>query len=106
MAAKEKKGSAPARTPWLDKKSDTPQLDAYARRLDSFLKTMADGRVDEEEVREQEARVVGLMKEVEPLLDDALHEKVTRLLCEMTAYDLMQVTHMMQQARPRTKFRG
>jgi hypothetical protein len=46
------------------------------------------------------------MKEVEPQLDDAVHEKVTRLLCEMTAYNLMQMLHAMQEARPSTAFRG
>ena len=46
------------------------------------------------------------MQEIEPQLDDALHEKITRLLCEMTAYNLMQMLHAMQQARPKTEFRG
>lgn len=95
----------PTRTPWLDE-SDVPQLEAYARRLDSFVQTMADGRVDEGEIKAQEARLVELLREVEPLLSDDVHEKVTRLLCELTAYDLMQIIHTMQQARPRTKFRG
>lgn len=67
---------------------------------------MADGKIEAHELRDQEARLVALMKEVEPLLDDTLHEKVTRLLCELTAYDLMQMTFAMQQARPKTAFRG
>jgi hypothetical protein len=106
MAKKDTPGTGPARTPWLDERTDTPLFDTYSRRLDSFIQTMADGRVDEAEIQAQEARLVGLMKEVEPLLDDAQHEKVTRLLCELTAYDLMQLAHAMQQARPRTTFRG
>jgi hypothetical protein len=106
MAANTTTGTTPTRTPWLDEKSEAPQIETYARRLDSFIETMADGQVDESEIQAQEARLVGLMKEVEPLLDDALHEKVTRLLCELTAYDLMQLIHAMQQARPKTAFRG
>jgi hypothetical protein len=47
---------------------------------------------------------VDLMKEVEPLLDNALHEKVTRLLCELTAYDLMQTLNLMRP--PARRFRG
>ena len=43
---------------------------------------------------------------VEPLLDEKLHAKVTQLLCELTAYDIMQAVHTMQQARPKTAFRG
>jgi len=46
------------------------------------------------------------MKEVEPLLSPEAHEKVTRLLCEVTAYDLMNAFHMAGKSRPVTKFRG
>ena len=48
---------------------------------------MADGVVDANEVTDQEQRVVNLMKEIEPKLDDKMHEQVTRLLCELTAFD-------------------
>jgi hypothetical protein len=94
------------RVSWFDEKSETPLIDTYARQLDSYVQTMADGKVEEKEIRDQEARLVTLMKEVEPKLDDQMHEKVTRLLCELTAYDLMQMLHLIQQARPRTVFRG
>ncbi len=101
--AKDSKGR---RTSWFDEKSQAPLIEQYARQLDSFAQAMADGKIELSELRDQEARVVGLMKEIEPRLDDELHEKVTRLLCEMTAYDLMQMVHTMQEARPRTVFRG
>lgn len=94
------------RVSWFDEISQMPLIETYAGQLDSFVQTMADGKVEEKELREQESRLVGLMKEIEPQLSDELHEKVTRLLCELTAYDLMQTLHMMEQARPRTKFRG
>ena len=99
-----KKATA-TRTTWLDDK-DSPVIETYARRLDSFVQTMADGKVDDAEIKAQEARLVSLMKEIEPKLDDALHEKVTHLLCELTAYDLMQMLNTMQQSRPKTVFRG
>jgi hypothetical protein len=94
------------RTSWLDEKSQTPVIDQYARQLDSFLQAMADGKIEPHELREQEARLAALMKEIEPQLDDALHEKVTRLLCELVAYDLMQTVYTMQEARPKSVFRG
>ena len=102
-------GSKPAtgkagRISWFDDKSQMPRIEASARQLDSFLETMADGKVTEGEIKAQEDRLVALMKEVEPLLDDALHEKVTRLLCELTAYDLMQTLNLMRPAARR--FRG
>jgi hypothetical protein len=98
--------SAQTRSAWFDEASATPMIAEQARRLDSFLAAMADGKVDESEIKGQEARLVKLMKELEPLLDDNLHAKVTQLLCELTAYDLMQTLHAMQAARPTTVFRG
>jgi hypothetical protein len=97
-------GGKPGRGSWFDEASQTPRIEESARQLDSFVQTMADGKVTEEEIKAQEARLVALMKEVEPLLDDALHEKVTRLLCELTAYDLMQTLYLMRPAV--RKFRG
>ena len=94
------------RTKWLDEKTQAPVIDQYAQKLDTFVQTMADGIVDDKELKAQETRLVNLLKEVEPLLDDNQHEKVTRLLCELTAYDIMQMLHTIQQARPKTKFRG
>jgi hypothetical protein len=104
--AKKTADTPATRLQWFDEKEHKPLIDAYARRLESFLQTMADGIVEDRELKEQEDRLVKLMKELEPLLDDALHAKVTQLLCELTAYDIMQMVHGLQQARPKTKFRG
>ncbi len=95
-----------ARQSWLDEKSGAPVIDQYARQLKTFMDTMADGRVDESEMKAQEARVTALMKEIEPKLDDALHAKVTQLLCELTAYDIMQMLYAVNSARPKTRFQG
>lgn len=94
------------KTPWFDAASEAPLLAEYARKLDSFLDAVADGKVTSRELETQEERVVGLMKEVEPLLSPEAHEKVTQLLCEVTAYDLMNTLHMAGQSRPKTVFRG
>jgi hypothetical protein len=95
-----------SKTPWFDDLSDTPLIAEYARKLDSFLDAIADSVVETKELAEQEKRVVTLMKEIEPLLSPEAHEKVTRLLCEVTAYDLMHALHMAGHARPRATFRG
>ena len=95
-----------AKTPWFDDKSDAPMLAEYARKLDSFCDAVADGRVTTAELEEQEKRLVGIMKELEPLLSPEAHEKVTQLLCEVTAYDLMQAMHLAGATRPKTVFRG
>jgi hypothetical protein len=105
MAAKQNETTASSST-WFDEATQTPLIENHARRLDSFLAAMADGEVDETELQAQEARLVKLMKEVEPQLTPALHDKVTQLLCELTAYDIMRTFHIMQEARPKTMFRG
>jgi hypothetical protein len=46
------------------------------------------------------------MKKIEPQLDDELHELVTRLLCELTVYDVMQLMLTMQESRPASRFQG
>jgi hypothetical protein len=91
---------------WFDERTDAPLIESYVQNLDTYIETMADGRVDQEELQAQEGRLIKVMKEVEPLLDDQLHEKVTQLLCELTAYDIMQLLHTMDAARPRSKFQG
>jgi hypothetical protein len=95
-----------AKTPWFDDTSEAPLLAEYARKLDSFCDAVADGRVTTAELEEQEKRLVGIMKALEPLLSPEAHEKVTELLCEVTAYDLMQALHLAGKSRPKTVFRG
>lgn len=93
------------RTNWLDDEGGLA-IDDYARKLESYLEAMADGVVSDDELNAQETRVVELMREIEPQLDDELHAKVTTLLCELTAYDIMQLLHTVQASRPKTTFRG
>jgi hypothetical protein len=91
---------------WIDEETQTPVIEKYARQLNSFVETFADGRVDESELAIQEGRVVALLKEIEPQLDDALHRMVTELLCELSSYDIMRFFFTMQKTRPKTTFRG
>ena len=100
------KKKSKAASSWLDEASSMPVIDEQARRLDSFLAAMADGVIDKSELAAQEQRLIAAMREVEPLLEPDLHAKVTRLLCELTAYDLMQVMHSFHEARPKSVFQG
>ena len=97
---------AASKSAWFDEQANTPLISEKAQRLDSFVAALADGQVTDAELKSQEERVVKLLKEIEPQLDPALHARVTDLLCELTAFDIMQTINMMQQARPATKFRG
>jgi hypothetical protein len=90
-----------ARTPWFDDKAKDPLIDNYVQQTDTFLKAMADGKIDDAELKGQEQRLLKTMKEVDALLDDKQHAKVTQLLCDLTAYDIMQTLHGIQQARPK-----
>jgi hypothetical protein len=100
-----KKPAGGKRLSWLDDKSQ-PLIDNYARQTESFVKAMADGSIDSHEIERQEKSLVAAMKQVEPELDDALHAKVTRLLCELTVYDIMQVMGSLNETRRAAEFRG
>lgn len=98
--------STAAKTAWFDQGTSVPNIASKAKQLESFVAAMADGRIDDAELKAQEARVVALMKQIEPQLDAALHAKVTDLLCELTAYDLMLTLRSLDESRPKTAFRG
>ena len=91
--------SLPANSPWFDERSESPILAEYARKLTSFLDAVADGQVDIAELEAQEKRVVDLMKQVEPMLSAEAHAKVTELLHEVTAYDMMNTLYMAAKSR-------
>jgi hypothetical protein len=94
------------RQSWLDGSSDAPLIHEYAEKLTTFVDAMADGVIDGGELSAQEARLQQELKALEPKLDDALHESVTRLLCELTAYNIMRTLASLQDARPKSVFRG
>ncbi len=96
----------PARQNWLDAAQETTLIDEYAQKLTPFLDALADGKIDTSELTSQEKRVVELMKKIEPTLNDAQHADVTRLLCELTALNVMQTLNSLQAERKPTKFRG
>ncbi len=106
--AKKKAQRSPVPQPsaWLDETSQHPLIAQKAQQLEGFLAAVGDGKIEKSEIEAQEARVVQLMKEIEPQLAPELHEKVTALLCELAAYDIMQMIYAFQEARPKTVFRG
>lgn len=89
-----------ARQSWIDEDTNEPLIDDYASKLTTFLDAMADGVIDDKELSDQEERLVSLLKEVEPTLSDEQHATMTKLLCELSAYNIMQFCHQMQENRP------
>ncbi len=88
------------RKSWIDEATNEPLIDDYAAKLTTFLDAMADGVVDDKEMSDQETRLVTLLKEVEPTLNDEQHAKMTALMCELSAFNIMQFCHQMQEHRP------
>ncbi len=92
-----------ARKAWLDAKGESTLIDDYAQQTSSFIEAMADGKIVAEEVSAQEAKLVELMKQIEPKLDDDQHAEITELLCELSAYNVMQMLNMFHESRPKVK---
>lgn len=88
------------RKSWLDEKGESTMIDEYARQSSDFIAAMADGKIDDSEVEKQEAKLVALMKKVEPNLSDEQHAEMTELLCEMSAFNVMQMLNLIHQSRP------
>ena len=93
-----------ARTGWFDDKAEHPIIQEQVTKLTSFTNAMADGVVTSQELSDQEQRVTAAMKGVEKDLSDELHEKVTKLLVELTAYDVMRLLHELHAERARLTF--
>ena len=95
-----------ARTSWFDEKAEHPVIQQQAEKLESFMSALADGIVTSQELASQEQRLVTSMKALEAGLSDELHAKVTSVLVELTAYDMMRLMHELQSGRPKTVFKG
>jgi hypothetical protein len=93
------------RTSWFDDKAEHPVIQDQVSKLESFTNALADGVVSSQELTSQEQRLVAAMKAVEPALSDDLHAKVTTVLVELTAYDVMRLLHELQTERARLAFR-
>ena len=89
-----------ARKSWLDDKGETTLIDGYAQQSTDFIQAMADGTIDDSEVETQEAKLVELMKKIEPNLSDEQHAEMTELLCELSAFNVMQMLNVIHKSRP------
>ena len=94
-----------ARISWFDDKDGTEQIQDRVRKLDSFTSALADGVITGKELDAQEKRLVEAMKAAEPLLNDDQHAKVTTMLVELTAYNIMRLLRELQAERTRIAIR-
>jgi hypothetical protein len=84
------------RTHWFDDSTYLPVIDEQAQKLDAFVQAMADGVIGKDELEKQQESLIQIMKAVESDLTDAQHAKVTRLLIELSAYNIMRLLHELQ----------
>lgn len=89
------------RTSWFDDKAGHEAIQDRVRNLESFTNALADGVVTSQELDGQEQRLVDAMKQAESLLNDDQHAKVTTVLVELTAYNIMRLLHELQVERTR-----
>lgn len=94
-----------ARTSWFDDKAEHALIQEQVTKLQSFTDALADGVVSKQEVDGQEQRLVAAMKQLEPALNDEMHAKVTSVLVELTAYNVMRLLHELQTERARMAFK-
>ena len=95
-----------ARTSWFDDKAGHEAIQDRVRKLDSFTSALADGVISKQELAGQEQRLVAAMKNVEGELSDPLHSKVTTVLVELTAYNIMRLLHELHSERLRMVVKG
>jgi len=88
-----------ARTDWFDDTRHLPIIDEKVSKLAHFVNSMADGVIEKSELETQQAALVEAMKAIEPELNDAQHEKVTQLMLELSAYNIMRLLHELQTTR-------
>jgi predicted transcriptional regulator len=95
-----------ARSSWFDEKAEQPAVLEQVQKLESFASALADGVVEEKELESQERRLAAAMKRLEPELSDELHAKVTTVLVELTAYNVMRLLHELNAERVRIGLAG
>ena len=94
-----------ARTSWFDDKAGHEAIQDRVRQLDSFTSALADGVITTKELDVQEKRLLDAMKTAEPLLNDDQHDRMTTVLVELTAYNIMRLLHELQAERTRIAIR-
>lgn len=92
------------RTSWFDESAGFDAIQERASKLGSFTSALADGEVSKNEVASQEQRLTAAMRALEATLNDEQHAKVTTVLIELTAYNIMRTLHELQAERTRMAF--
>jgi hypothetical protein len=92
------------RTSWFDDNAQHPSIHEKVEKLKAFTDAMADGMIEKKELDAQEQRLVAAMKALEPALNDDQHAKVTGVMVELSAYNIMRLLHELHAERARMAF--
>jgi hypothetical protein len=87
------------RVSWFDETTHVPVIEEQVQKLSVFVDAMADGVIDRAELEKQQSSVIAAMQAVEAELNDDQHAKITRLLVELSAYNIMRLLHELQLSR-------
>lgn len=89
-----------ARRSWFEPTAGSSGASPFTHsveRLESWQRAIEDGVIEPHEVAEQKDRVVALLRALEPMLDDAQHEQVTRVLEEWAVLQAMHGTLLVEE---------
>jgi hypothetical protein len=93
-----------ARASWFDENANQLLIQEQVDKLQSFTDALADGVVERRELDAQEQRLVAALRRLEPELSDDLHAKVTAVLVEISAYNIMRLLHELRGEHARLAF--
>ena len=93
-----------ARTNWFDERGEHQAIHDRVQQMETFTDALADGVVAPQELADQELRLTAAMRKLEPDLNDELHAKVTTVLVELSAYNIMRLLHELRAEQVRGAF--
>lgn len=82
-----------ARDGWFDGKGIDLLRDEFLETHEGWQSYIADGQITAGEILEQETRIVQMLREIEPLIEDSVHEKLTKVLLEYEVLVNMALVH-------------
>lgn len=81
-----------ASTGWFDEATGQVSLTQYFQQMASWQAAIADGEISPEELQTQGEVVIGLLREIEPLVTSEQHRQISTLFSEWAVLHAMQTT--------------
>lgn len=82
-----------SRDGWFDGKGLDLHRDEFLDDHPGWQKYIADGQITAGEILEQEAKIISMLKKLEPRLSDGVHEELTKVLLEYEVLINMALIH-------------